>query len=128
MPSSLYATIIFDKGFIKSQIFQIKTTPLWKIIWISITTISIFGLLFFLNYILYHVLANILPKDIIGFVSFDNENIYKNLLNLISSEISLPQPQFKNNNGVPLFLMLLLVSTFAGCFFNSVFAFPEEVG
>lgn len=128
MPSPLYATIIFEKGFIKSQIFQIKTTPLKKIIRISITTISIFWLLIFLNYILFYVLETVLPKNIIGFVSFDNENIYKNLLNLISSEISLPQPQFKNSNGVPLFLILLLVSTFAGCFFNSIFAFTEEVG
>ena len=128
MPSPLYATIIFDKGYIKSQLIQIKSISLKEYALMFFTTIFLFWMLVFSNYFVFYILKYFIPNEVIGLVSFDNESIYKNILNLLPSEISLPNPEFKSNNGVSLFFVLLIIASFIGAFINSVFAFTEEIG
>lgn len=128
MPSPLYATIVFDKGYLKSQVVQMKNISLKKYSSMFFTTILLFWMLIFINLLLYYILKHFVPTNIIGLLSFDNDDIYKNILNLLPSEISLPNPEFKSNNGVSLFFVLLIIASFIGAFINSVFALTEEIG
>jgi hypothetical protein len=128
MPGPLYATAIFDKSYLKNHSNLIKSFSIRKSILIFLKIALIFIIFTLTNYVIYLIFKQVIPEDLIGEVSFDNNEIYSNVLNLLPENSSFPKPHFNNDNGIPLFITLLIIVPIIGTLINSIFAFSEEIG